>query len=168
MRLLTMLKIRSSFDATAADGAAAAEFAIWLSVLVPAMLNVVDIGIYAWDKMQVSNAAQSAVQAVWTYCPTTPVSTNCDTKISDAISGASGLKTSVQEDTTQRQEGYACPVSGTLQWNASGVTTCSSGKTAGYYFKTQVTYAYRPVFTGISVASLLSTPITQSAWTRIK
>jgi hypothetical protein len=118
----------------------------------------------------VSNAAQSAVQAVWTRCPNTPVSScvGLGTYISDAISGASRLSSSVQEDTTQRQEGYACPVSGVLQWNASGVTICSSGKTAGYYFKTQVTYAYSPVFTGVSVTSLLPTPITQSAWTRIQ
>jgi len=49
-------------------GAAAAEFALLLSLLVIPTLNVADLAIYAWDRMQLENAAQMAAQAAWETC----------------------------------------------------------------------------------------------------
>src|ERR1700739_1473504 len=51
-------------------GAAAAEFALILTLLTFPFLNVIDFGIYAWDRMQLDNAAQVAVQTAWATCST--------------------------------------------------------------------------------------------------
>ena len=42
-------------------GAAAAEFALILTLLVIPLLNAFDIGVYVYQRMQLDNAAQVAV-----------------------------------------------------------------------------------------------------------
>lgn len=49
-------------------GAAAAEFAIILTVLVIPLLNAIDCGVYAYDYMELRHAAQVAAQAAWATC----------------------------------------------------------------------------------------------------
>src|SRR5581483_8750661 len=53
---------------TNAAGAAAAEFALILTLLTIPLLNVFDIGVYVYDRMQLDNAAQVAVQTAWAQC----------------------------------------------------------------------------------------------------
>jgi Flp pilus assembly protein TadG len=160
---------------TAAEGGTAAmEFAIWLLVLVPVFVNAIDLGRYVYEKMQVSNVAQTAAQAAWLHCATPPTS-NCatfDSDLSTAITYASHLSSAVQEDTGQREEGYYCAdtATGALVSNAAQTppTTCPSGAKAGYYFKLQVHYTYHPLFSRVSASSLLANPIVQTAWTRLQ
>ena len=49
-------------------GAAAAEFAIVLTVLVFPLLNVIDFGMYIFVGMEVNEAAQSTAQAALATC----------------------------------------------------------------------------------------------------
>src|SRR5258706_12323018 len=49
-------------------GAAAVEFAMVLTLLTVPVLNVVDLAFYAWDRMQLDNAAQVGAQAAWATC----------------------------------------------------------------------------------------------------
>ncbi len=54
--------------ARADRGAAAAEFAIVVTILVYMLLNVVDLGMYVYARMQVENAAQAAAEKVVVAC----------------------------------------------------------------------------------------------------
>lgn len=151
-------------------GIAAFEVALWLAALIPALLNIVDLGTYAVLRMQVENAAQVAAQAAWAKCETPPTS-NCAGFIA-AIDAAITASTSLGANVTQfgsPVEGYYCPdiATGDLVSNG-GSATCGSGAKAGYYVQLTVTYPYQPVFADVSVASLLTTPITKTVWTRLK
>src|ERR1700722_16922980 len=62
------------------DGAAAVEMALWVSILTVPFLSICDVGIYAYTKMQVENAAQMAAQSAWQSCRSfaqIPAVTNC-------------------------------------------------------------------------------------------
>jgi Flp pilus assembly protein TadG len=162
---------RAGRYAESASGAAAVEFAIWLLVLVPTFLSVIDLGRYAYLRMEVSNAAQTAVQAAWSNCASAPTSAcgTFNTALSTAITNASDLGDGVTEQTAQRLEGYYCADASTGALVSNGAnTTCPSGAKAGYYFRLQVSYTYAPVFAAISMGSVLTTPIVQTAWTRLK
>src|SRR5689334_4818626 len=72
------------------SGAAAAEFALVLTLLAIPVLNVVDLALYAWDKMQLDNAAQMAARAAWVTCDSgtkLPALTNC-TNLATAAAAA--------------------------------------------------------------------------------
>jgi hypothetical protein len=61
-------------------GSAAIEFAVFGLLLVYMMLNVVDLARYAFERMQVENAAQMGVQSIWKFCDPAkqlPASTQC-------------------------------------------------------------------------------------------
>ena len=44
-------------------GAAAAELVLWISLMVVPILSVIDIGLYAFQRMQVELGAQAGIQA---------------------------------------------------------------------------------------------------------
>src|SRR3954463_7304609 len=102
-------------------GAAGVEFALVLTLLTIPILNVVDLSLYAWDRMQVDNAAQMAVQAAWATCnqatnlPATPNSnakcTNMPGVVTTAVQSTT-LGTNVTVSSTT--EAYYCVVSGAL------------------------------------------------------
>jgi Flp pilus assembly protein TadG len=67
-----------------ARGVAAIEFAIIGLMLVIGLLNAVDVGYYAYQRMEVENAAEVGGQAAWKNCnnlTTTilPATVNCPT-----------------------------------------------------------------------------------------
>ena len=72
-------------------GVAAIEFGVFALVLIVAIVNVADVGMYTYDKMEVADASQIAVQAAWQTCDTTklPATVNCS-GLSSAISAAVG------------------------------------------------------------------------------
>lgn len=143
------------------SGAAAAEFAIWLLVLVPLFLNAVDLGAYVYQRMQVQNAAQMAVQAAWKFCDEADLACDPTTQVDAAIASTS-LGTEVTRSGAVTTGQY-CPnnVDNTLTPGA----TCGSVD-AGYYVLVTVTYTYQPIFPGITVGAALAGPITQTAWSR--
>jgi Flp pilus assembly protein TadG len=157
-------------------GAAAAEFAIWLLILIPAILNVVDLAFYAYDKTQVANAAQAGVEAgyaAWANCSSATSTSGCNgfsTAVTNAISNSGYIGGSISQPTTgQSTEGYYCADLTTGKLTANGTSSsCSTGATAGYYYPLKVTFTYTPVFKGATITSLLNTTIAQESWIRLK
>jgi len=163
-------------------GAAAVEFAMMLGIFTIALPSAVDLGIYAYDSMQVVNSAQAGAQAAWAACTQFPITAQCS-------AGQSAISTAVQQTTLRNAvtvssvtEGYYCTnASGVLALdgstgtyasplNSNSVGACPSGsKTTlpGDYVNVNVTYTYTPVFAHISVASLLGTTITGQATMRL-
>jgi Flp pilus assembly protein TadG len=164
------------------DGAAAAELALMLVLLVVPVLNVVDLGNYVYDRMELENAAQSAAQTAWAQCSATglvpaTVNNNCP-GLSSAMSGAaqtSSLGSGVTVSSTA--ENYCCPGASNAPLVCTGTglgpvatttpAACSSGDSPGDYIFVTVSYTYTPLYPAASVASLLTTPITHIAWMRL-
>jgi hypothetical protein len=174
-------------------GAAAAEIALWLTVLTVPALSVLDVGMYAFKTMEVQAAAQQAIEAGrrvcgWNAVPMTS-SSNCtqSTFTSALTTGAqnTSLGSKVSVASGYPKEGYYCSTSGgtlTLVGTAGtsgspptppSPNTCTSvisgsATAAGDYVQVKVTYAYAPTFNGISLSAALPTPITATAWLRLQ
>lgn len=146
------------------QGAAAVEMAIWLIVLVPALLNSFDLGMYVFQQMQVRHAAQMAAQAAFTSCSQqgfTSVSTKCSgfsTTISNAAQYSTSLGTNVSWSTS---EGDYCVDS------TSGALTKTGCSATAHYLLVTATYTYAPMFRNVSVTSLLPSTISQTSWIRM-
>jgi Flp pilus assembly protein TadG len=163
--------------------AAAAELALILPGIAFVLLNVVDLSSYIWSRMQVDLAAHEAVGFVRAACsqddkiPATYPATNCKADLSgDMTEAAQSVFGAVS--LAETEEAYYCAgadgelvqvavASGTPPTNCNGTVTGSTSA-PGVYIKTTASYAYSPVFPGASVASLLTTPITRTAWLRLK
>lgn len=164
-------------------GAAAAEFALVLPIFIIPLLNAIDFGIYVYDRMELNDAAQVAAQAAWAQCavkgfvPAT-VNGNCAALSSAETSAAHGTTLGTGVTITSTTENYYClNSSGSLVIVGSFPTTepsdCSSvnpGSTdvPGDYILVTASYTYTPFFSQVSAASLLTTPITQTAWMRLQ
>lgn len=167
-----------------ARGAAAAEFVLWLAVVIVPILSVVDLGVFAFQRMQLDLAGQAAVQAAWHVCDDgtkLPATTKC-AGLSDAIlvaAQSTSLGDGVTVDSGSPVEGYFCANgSNTLTQIGSTWTVgetppdsrpaCAGSATpAGDYIQVTVKYTYVPVFTGVSIASLLAGEKTRTAWMRL-
>lgn len=163
-------------------GASALEFALFAALLVFGMLNTVDISIYIYKRMQVENATEMAVQAAWKACDPSqgflPATTSCP-GLDGAITGAAQSTTLGDQVSFQPgspYEAYYClNDSGALQ-NVGAVTgtppaDCSvtglPGQAPGDYIQITTTFAYAPLFPGVTVASLFATPIVKTAMMRL-
>lgn len=170
-------------------GSAAVEFVLWLAVLIVPVLSAVDVGVYAFQRMQVQIASQAAAQTAWHLCDTSAklpaVTTTCGGSLQTAMSkAAQNTSLGTGATVTATSEGWYCPdATNTLQLvGTSG--TFGSGPVAptpldchtvvgahtnvpGDYIKVTVSYAYAPLFTGLSVGGLLTTPISQTTWMRL-
>lgn len=169
-------------------GVAAIEFALVGGFLSVALLNLVDVSIYIFQKMEVDNAAQAGAQAAWNLCgPTTgpnesyqlpaTLNNNCPgltAKVTAAVQSTS-LGTNVTLQSGSPAEGFYCLNSSNALVYVSSVSSkpanCSSVGEASLqpadYIQIQTTFTYAPLFTGITVASLLTTPITSTALIRL-
>ena len=173
------------------SAAATVELALILGLLTIPLLNSVDLGFYAYRRMQVENAAQTGAQAAWSACNTTalqgPAATNC-TSLSSAVGKAiqaTSLGASVALAASSPSEGYYCtttagaivqvaaspsvaPAKCSTYTPPTGDTWVSTGKdTAGDYISVSVTYSFSSLFPGVSIAALLPSPITKTVTTRI-
>jgi Flp pilus assembly protein TadG len=143
-------------------GAAAVEMAIWLIFLVPALLNAFDLGIYAYQQMQVKQAAQVAAGAAFTSCSQqgySSLSSGCSgftTMINNAAQSATSLGSNITATTAENN--YCVSNTGTL--TTAGCTTTS------HYLKVTTSFTYTPMFRNVTVTSLLPTTITSTAWVR--
>lgn len=183
-----------------ASGAAAVEFALWLGILALPVLNVVDLGYYGFQAVQVREAAQAAVESAVANCATQlPATTNCaglatgiataahSTSLGTNVTVAGYATNSTASDTF---EGYFCSgvtnalvtatvSSGSNPWatnatstptepsSCSGSTGAKNTDAVSDYVSVTVTYAFHPLFPGVTVASLLPSTITQQAWMRL-
>lgn len=158
-------------------GAAAAEFALVLTVLTIPVLNVADIGSYVFERMDMQNAVEVGAQeagllASTCTLPLTKSGNSCagtySSSISAAVHGGSlGTKVTV----SSISENYYCVnASGNLyEPNPGNLTTqptCTDGKAAGDYVLVTGTYSYTPIVSGVTVAGLLTMP-SYTAWIRI-
>lgn len=179
-----------------AHGAAAVELALVTPVLVVAMLNIVDVSMYAFNRMQVQNAAQMGAEAAWATCnentpselpaTNTAACPNFQTAVSRAITKTM-LGARVTLSAGSPVEAYYCTTtSGGLQLVGTGPGTVGSppvkpspdtcaavagasdpSAKPGDYVQVGVTYTYTPVFAGVTVASLLGGSVAQSVWMRL-
>ena len=166
-------------------GTSAIELSFFLGLLAFGMLNVADISIYIYQRMEVENATQMGVQAAWSNCDPTqgqvpamfPAGNcpNLTTNITTAVTSTS-LGANVQLQSGSPSEGYYCVnSSGTLQYVSSvsipPPPDCTAagtpGNQPGDYIKVATTYAYAPLFPGITVAGAFTTPITKTAFMRL-
>jgi Flp pilus assembly protein TadG len=99
-------------------GSSAVEFALVISIFALAIPSVVDVGVFAYNTMQVRNSAQMGAQALWAACTKLPVtdSTACPTAktaVTEAVRRTS-LGSLVSVADANVVESYRCT-------NASGV-----------------------------------------------
>ena len=161
-------------------GVAAVEFAIIASAVGITVLNVADVAIFLFDQLEVENATQMGVQAAYAACPfdDLPATVNC-AGLSAAITAgvqSTSLGTAATVVTGYPTEAYYCVNTSGALTNVGVVTSpkpsnCtsagSSGTKPGDYLLVSVTYTYAPLFTGATVAALLPTTITNTAWVRL-
>ncbi len=178
-------------------GAAAVEMALVTALLAYPVLNVADLGMYAYQSMQVSNAAQAGARAAWSACNVStdwPATANCGASgatLTSSVSGTAGVQsTSLGSNVTLAsgypKEGYYCATTTNALTLAPGPAVsagstptksadCSAVANAalttavpGDYVSVSVTSTYTPLFTGVqTVAALLPSPITSTAWQRM-
>jgi Flp pilus assembly protein TadG len=160
-------------------GAAAVEFALVGSLISVAMLNVTDVSVYIYQRMQVEYAAEMAAQAAWKTCDLTqlPATTNCsglNNALQNAVAGTSlGARVALQSGSPS--EGYYCVNSSNALQYVSSVSSkpadCSAagspGVQPGDYITVQTTFPYAPMFPGITVTGTFPTPITKTSWMRL-
>jgi Flp pilus assembly protein TadG len=166
-------------------GAAAVEFALVVTLLSVPVLNVVDLAMYAWDRMQLDNAAQVAAQAAWATCstpanlPATPNSyANCAGMPNAVTLAVQSTSLGANVSVTTIAENYYCYKTS----NPTGLVTvgnfpnskpanCSSVGQAsdvpGDYIQVTASYTFTPIFPAVSIASALTSPITRTAWMRL-
>lgn len=164
-------------------GSAAAEFVLWVALLLVPLLSAVDVGVYAFNKMQLEISAQAAAQAAWHLCDTTaklPAVTNCTGLQATMLTAAqsTSLGTGVTLAPGNPIEGYYC-VSGTSLTSfgspatVGGTPTKTAATCTGTttppadYIQVTVSYQYSPAFPGMSIMSLLNSTITRTAWMRL-
>jgi Flp pilus assembly protein TadG len=161
-------------------GVAAIEFALFASAISIGMLNVVDVAIFAYQKMEVDNATEMAAQAAWKTCNTSsllPATLNCsglNAAVTAAVQSTS-LGTRVTLQSGSPAEGYYCVNSSSALVYVSSVSSkpanCSSVGMAGLqpadYIQVSTTFTYSPIFRGITVGGALPTSITSTALMRM-
>lgn len=167
------------------DGAAGVEFALWLSVLLIPILNVIDIGLYIHRRMQVEEAAQVAAQMIWETCDTRaklpatdatrcPLLTTPDNRI---LAAAQSTPLLAQVQLGAVTEAYLCvDAAGALEQVAAppdarpaDCTQVGGAATTepGDYVTVTVSYPYAPLFNGVSLGGMLTTPIVRTSTMRL-
>jgi Flp pilus assembly protein TadG len=160
-------------------GIAGLEFAVIGGFLCVAIVNVTDISIYLYKRMQVENAALVGSMSALKACDPShlPATINCpgltaavtaaiqSTSLGNAVTLSGGVVT----------EGYYCVNSSNALQYMSNVSSkpadCSAAGMVALqpadYVLVAVTYSYSPVFSGLSVAGMFATPITKTAMVRM-
>lgn len=162
-------------------GTSAIEFSFFASLLSLSLLNVTDVSVYIYKRMEVENAAQMGVQAAFKACDPSngylPATTNCPgltTTVAGAVQSTS-LGAAVQVQSGSPSEGYYClNSSGSLQYVSpvsDKPSDCSSAGMATLlpedYIQITTTYAYTPMFPGVSIGSAFGTSISKTAMIRL-
>ena len=160
-------------------GTSAIEFSLFAGLLSLGLLNTADVSIYIYQRMELENAAQMGALVAWKTCDTKhlPAMTSCtelNTKVTSAVQSTS-LGTRVSLQSGSLTEGYYCLNSSNALQYVSDITSkptdCSAAGMASLqpsdYIQLTATFAYAPLFSGITVAGLFTTPITKTALMRL-
>jgi Flp pilus assembly protein TadG len=179
--VLNLKRLTRLGAATRSDerGIAAIEFAFFSSLLSFALLNVTDVAIYIYQRMQVENATEIAAQAAYNACDLShiPATTNCPgltTAIQTALQSTS-LGTQITLQASSPSEGYYCINSSNTLQLVSDVSSrpadCSAAGTSNLqpadYIQIQTSFSYKPLFPGLTVTSPFPTPILKTAMMRL-
>jgi Flp pilus assembly protein TadG len=160
-------------------GVAAIEFAFLAGFLSLAVVNVSDIGIYLYKRMEVENAALMGTMSALKACDPNhlPATIRCPgltAAVTNSIQSTS-LGSAVTLSGGAVTEGYYCVnSSNALQYMSSVSNKPADCSAAGMpalqpadYVQVAVTYSYSPLFAGVSVAGRFATPITKTAMVRM-
>ena len=160
-------------------GVAALETALIGSILVAALLNVVEVGRYAYLSTQITAATQAGAHAAIVTCEPneTPVTINCpgvNAAITASIQGGSaGNHITLHGAVSERW--YCLTSSGALQDMAAANARPSNCTAAGdpaqqaaLYLRVQTQYTYEPIFPGLTLADTFDTTIIKTAWMRLR
>ena len=178
------LELAGRIKAISADrrGVAAVEFGIFAPLLFLALVNVVDVTIYLYQRMQVQNATEVAAQAAWKTCDLTvlPLTTDCSTLAASVTAVTNALKstslgTAVSLVSGSPSVGYYCVNSSNALQYVSNISSkpadCTAAGTPslqpGYYIQVQTTFTYTPIFPGMSISSTFPTPINRTSLMRL-
>jgi hypothetical protein len=185
--LLARLRLSLRKFASGESASAAAETAIWATVIILPMLSAADVAFYTYRKMQVEMAAQAAAAAAWTTCDIAAkqpalVSGKCSGVVTAMTTAAqsTSLGAAVTLQSGYPKEGYYCVSGGNalvlkgseIVFNDSSLSTpnCGTGTdamTPGDYIRVRVQYTFTPVFSGIPITALLPATIVKEAWMRM-
>jgi Flp pilus assembly protein TadG len=111
-------------------GAAAAEFALVAVVLVYMFANLIDIGLYVYEKVELQNAGQALMEKIFNACPPngsdTPITTACasasPTVISSTIENSAVQSTTLGTHVTLHTiSATNCPITG---YNTNTLNLC--------------------------------------------
>lgn len=159
-------------------GIAGVEFALIAGFLCVAVVNVADVSVYLYKRMQVENAALVGAMSALKACDPShlPATVNCPgltAAVTTAVQSTSlGSAVSLSGAVS---EGYYCVNSSNALQYMSDVSNkpadCSAAGMAALqpadYVQVAVTFSYSPIFTGLSVTGLFATPITKIATVRM-
>ena len=161
-------------------GTAALELAGVGALLMLGAMNAADVGRYAYQTSEVTAAAQAGAEAALVACDIdhTPATLNCP-GLPDAVTRAiqaTRLGAQVSLD-GQIDEGYYClNTSGVLinyssasykPADCSGVANAAPGAAPTLFLQVHVTYAFQPLFPGVTVAQNFSPHIARTSWMRM-
>ena len=181
--IFQMARATSALRRFAGDrgGAATIEVALTTLFMAYSVMNVADISIYAYSRMQVQNAAQMGAQAAYEACDSDdlPATSECADLNAAVLRGirSTALTSRVTLQSGSPSEGWYCiNSSNALQYMSaynSKPADCSGAGMAslqpGDYIKVETQYTYTPVFpSNTTVGSLLNTQITASALVRLE
>ena len=173
--------VTSKGEAISSDerGVAAVEFALFAGMLSLAMINAIDVSTYVYKRMELENATQMGAQAAWKACDTNhlPATTSCSgltAAVTNAVQSTS-LGSQVLMPSSSPSEGYYClNNTNALQYVSDVTKKPSNCAAAGMpnlqpadYIKVQTSFAYAPLFPGISITSAFVTPINKTAMMRL-
>ena len=161
------------------SGVAAIEFAFIAGFLSIGLVNVGDIAIYLYKRMEVENAALVGTMSALKACDPShlPATVNCpglSAAVTTAVQSTS-LGDAVTLSGGAVSEGYYCVNSSSALQRMSDVSSksvdCTAAGTPALqpadYVEVAVTYTCSPLFAGISVAGLFAIPITKTALVRM-
>jgi len=181
MAIIRARRLRESVKAFGQDrrGTAAIEFAFFAGFLSVATLNVAEVSVYVFQRMQVENAAQMAVQAAWKTCNTSlllPATTNCSGLTTALTNSVRSTALGARVQLASQSEAYYCVTDKNALQYMSTVDNkpadCSAAGNAAAqpadYITIQATFNYTPMFSGMTVGGLFPTTIQRTTTMRLQ
>lgn len=147
-------------------------------------LNVADMSVYLYTKMQVDLAAHEAVGAARVLCDTAAKlpakqGTNCPTLDATMLAAAQSTTLGTNVTLGASTEAFYCVTapaavltqvaaySATPPADCSATVATSTAK-PGDYISVTASYPFTSIFPGASIAASLPATITRTAWMRLK
>lgn len=162
----------------AESGVAAVEMALIGGILTALLLNVAEVGRYAYLTTQVLAASQAGAYAAIAHCALkdTPVTLECpsvEAEITQAVNGTA-LGEAVALHGELRENWYCVSEAGELQEMGAADNRPSDCTDAGdpaanpsLYLRVSAALDYEPIFPGLTLVEAFPTTIVHTAWMRV-